>query len=235
MADTLVVSEVFGPTIQGEGPHTGEVVGFIRLGGCNLTCSWCDTAYTWDAKRFDLRAELSRRPVDELVDAVVDMDVIRVVISGGEPLLQDKAGYGLRALAFALWEKGIGVDVETNGTIPPTTALQAHVDLFAVSPKLGHAGMPLLQTLKFGALGAFALCDNAILKVVCQDAAEVEMAAELGGEAGFGKHRIWVMPLGATREELESRRVEIAQAAIEQRVNYSGRLHVDLWGTERGR
>jgi 7-carboxy-7-deazaguanine synthase len=59
----LVVSEVFGPTIQGEGPHAGQRAAFVRLGGCNLTCTWCDTAYTWDARRYDLRAELHRVPI----------------------------------------------------------------------------------------------------------------------------------------------------------------------------
>ena len=58
--DDLVVAEIFGPTWQGEGPSAGQVAAFVRLGLCNLTCAWCDTAYTWDRSRFDLRAELRR-------------------------------------------------------------------------------------------------------------------------------------------------------------------------------
>jgi hypothetical protein len=56
---TLPVSEVFGPTFQGEGALRGAGASFIRLGGCNLTCRDCDTPYTWDAARYDLRAELT--------------------------------------------------------------------------------------------------------------------------------------------------------------------------------
>jgi 7-carboxy-7-deazaguanine synthase len=55
----LLVSEVFGPTLQGEGPHTGQAAAYIRLGGCNLRCRWCGTAFTWDQNRHDLARELS--------------------------------------------------------------------------------------------------------------------------------------------------------------------------------
>lgn len=56
----LVVSEVFGPTFQGEGPSLGRRAGFVRLGRCNLDCSWCDTPNTWDWSRFDPAIELRR-------------------------------------------------------------------------------------------------------------------------------------------------------------------------------
>lgn len=62
---SLVVSEVFGPTHQGEGPHAGQLCAFVRLMGCNLSCSWCDTPYTWDASRYDLKAEGHRMTVED--------------------------------------------------------------------------------------------------------------------------------------------------------------------------
>jgi len=49
---TLRVAELFGPTVQGEGPAAGERAAFVRLSGCPLACAWCDTPYTWDAGRF---------------------------------------------------------------------------------------------------------------------------------------------------------------------------------------
>lgn len=235
MSTTVVVSEVFGPTIQGEGPHTGQRVAFIRLGGCNLTCRWCDTAYTWDARRFDLKEELTRQDIGSVIDQVVDMDVGRVVISGGEPLLQDRSGYGLRPMVFDLYQKGIRVDVETNGTVTPSTALAACVDLFVVSPKLTHAGMPEDVTVVGDTLRWFAAKTDTVLKVVCSTPSDVIRAAELAGRHGFPKRRTWVMPLGSTREELSGREQLIADEALVVGINFSPRLHIALWGSERGR
>ncbi len=58
-AGQLLISEVFGPTLQGEGPSAGQAAAFVRLGACNLSCAWCDTAYTWNRDKFDLSRELS--------------------------------------------------------------------------------------------------------------------------------------------------------------------------------
>src|SRR4051794_4076555 len=85
---SLVVSEVFGPTFQGEGRSLGRRCGFVRLGRCNLACTWCDTPYTWDWDRFDPAVELQRRTVTEIVSALEAMAIDMVVITGGEPLLQ---------------------------------------------------------------------------------------------------------------------------------------------------
>ena len=88
---TLVVSEVFGPTLQGEGPSAGQRAGFVRLGRCSLSCSWCDTPYSWDWKRYDPAVELRELPVGEVAASIRAMDVPMVVVTGGEPLLQQRA------------------------------------------------------------------------------------------------------------------------------------------------
>ena len=64
---TLPLSEVFGPTFQGEGPHAGRRCAFVRLGGCNLSCEWCDTPYTWDATRYDLALENPETPIPTII------------------------------------------------------------------------------------------------------------------------------------------------------------------------
>ena len=107
----LIVSEVFGPTWQGEGPSAGRVAGFVRLGRCNLACTWCDTPYTWDWSRFDPARELHERSVDSILSELDAMRVDMVVVTGGEPLLQQE----IYPLAERLLAAGYTVMIETSG------------------------------------------------------------------------------------------------------------------------
>jgi organic radical activating enzyme len=87
----LLVAETFGdknPTFQGEGPSCGTPAVFIRLSRCNLACSWCDTKYTWDWAHYDPRKESARLAVAALAEWALSMRPGLVVITGGEPLLQ---------------------------------------------------------------------------------------------------------------------------------------------------
>src|SRR5690625_5516627 len=61
------LNAVFGPTYQGEGPHTGTRCHFIRLGRCQLSCAWCDTPDTWDHTRYDVAAENPWTPVEDIL------------------------------------------------------------------------------------------------------------------------------------------------------------------------
>src|SRR5207249_1028716 len=106
------------------------------LGRCNLACTWCDTPYTWDWGRYDPAVELKRRTVTEIVTELDHMDIEMVVITGGEPLLQQRY---LPPLLDVVRQRGWRVEVETAGTLTPTDALVA-VDQFNVSPKLANSG-----------------------------------------------------------------------------------------------
>jgi hypothetical protein len=134
----LVVAEVFGPTFQGEGPSLGRRAGFVRLGRCNLDCSWCDTPFTWDWDRYDPAVELRRMPVTEVVARLEAMEPEIVVVTGGEPLLQQRR---LVPLAEACVERGWEVEVETNGTLAPGPGLTALVARWNVSPKLANSSV----------------------------------------------------------------------------------------------
>src|SRR3954465_12992897 len=137
VADTLVVSEVFGPTFQGEGPSLGRRAGFVRLGRCNLACHWCDTKYTWDWSTYDPAQELTPRTVDSVVAELDAMAVPMVVVTGGEPLLQQRA---LLPLLQACWSRRQRIEVETAGTVAPSPEAVALVDQWNVSPKLANSG-----------------------------------------------------------------------------------------------
>ena len=86
----LLVAETF-TSFQGEGPSTGQPATFIRLSRCNLSCQFCDTPYTWDWARFHPAAEARRQVVAELADWALAQPARLVVITGGEPLLQQAA------------------------------------------------------------------------------------------------------------------------------------------------
>ncbi|MES9168972.1 7-carboxy-7-deazaguanine synthase QueE, partial [Cutibacterium acnes] len=130
--ERLPVSEVFGPTIQGEGPHAGRTCHFIRLGGCNLSCSWCDTPYSTGQHGIPL-STVPRVMVDDVVAQIPHGAM--VVLTGGEPLMHARRA-GFRALLVRLKNHGCEVHVETNGTIVPHE-LAPLFDHITVSPKLG--------------------------------------------------------------------------------------------------
>ncbi|TMR97575.1 7-carboxy-7-deazaguanine synthase QueE [Nonomuraea basaltis] len=231
----MVVSEVFGPTVAGEGPSCGRRVAFIRLGGCSLACSWCDTPYTWDATRFDLRAELSRVPVADAVAQVEAMNVPLVVITGGEPLLQQTyPAFG--ELLRLLWD--FEVEIETNGTRAPTEAAERGVSRFNVGLKLANSGESEERRVAPAALARFRqLADvgGACFKTVCRDETDVAELAELVDRFELDPDSVWVMPEGTTADATTAHLMRIADPAIAAGFNITPRLHVLAWGDERGR
>lgn len=112
----MKVSEIFR-SIQGEGRSQGLISTFVRLSGCNLNCSWCDTPYARDGGK--------EVPVGDVFQAVEFSSCGRVCITGGEPLLQRDE---VLTLAVRLDEAGYSVEIETNGTID-FSILQEHASI----------------------------------------------------------------------------------------------------------
>ncbi|MGH3822135.1 MAG: 7-carboxy-7-deazaguanine synthase QueE [Pseudonocardiaceae bacterium] len=122
--------------VAGEGPSCGRQALFVRLSRCNLSCPRCDTPYTWDWQRFDVGAETRRLTAADILDWALGYPTELLVITGGEPLLQQDL---LVPLVTGLAAAGRRVEVETNGTIVPAPVLVDAVAGFNVSPKLaGH-------------------------------------------------------------------------------------------------
>jgi len=217
----LVVSEVFGPTFQGEGPSSGRLAMFLRLGRCNLDCSYCDTAYTWDWTRFDPDTELRRRSVDEVLVQLDGVNVPLLVITGGEPLLQQRH---LVPLVRAAHARGWRIEVETNGTIAPLPALGALVDQWNVSPKLAGSGVELVRRWQPDA--------RAIAKFVVRSASELDEAAAVA-EAGH-LSEVWIMPEATDAATLVDRLGALAPDVLARGWHLSSRLQILLWGDTRG-
>jgi 7-carboxy-7-deazaguanine synthase len=235
---TLPIVEAFLDTIQGEGPAAGRAASFIRFAGCNLSCSWCDSAYTWDAARYDLRAMTQHRTPAELV-AAINRGPGLVILTGGEPLLQQRQPGWVELLDRLNARPGGQIHIETNGTVEPTVETLAKARQIIVSPKLGNAGEhrghqsarlhPTYRRLASG--GA----EQIHLKVVCENTADVLAAKQLADEYGFPPEQVWVMPQGTTVAQLQQRWPDIAAAAANFGINACHRLHVLAWGDERGR
>lgn len=123
----IKVNEIF-KSIQGEGTMQGELMIFIRLTGCNLRCKWCDTKYAYD-KGIDMTTE-------KIIDKVEKLECKNVLITGGEPLIQD-----INSLVHALCGKNHHVFVETNGTIDIRKKDFSYLVEWIIDYKLPSSGM----------------------------------------------------------------------------------------------
>jgi 7-carboxy-7-deazaguanine synthase len=123
---TLPVMESFY-TLQGEGFHTGRPAWFIRTGGCDVGCTWCDVKESWD------EAAHPRRSIEQLMRQIARYPVEVVVITGGEPLMHD-----LQPLTEALQARGLRTHIETSGAHP----LSGRWDWICFSPKKFKAPLP---------------------------------------------------------------------------------------------
>jgi 7-carboxy-7-deazaguanine synthase len=228
----LIVSEVFGPTFQGEGPHTGVRTGFVRLGLCNLSCQWCDTAYTWDRDNYSLTEELTRTRVGDVVDQLAFMDVDTVCVSGGEPLIHHKQ---LQDLFIA--GNRYSWHAETNGTIAPPSYWRHHVTHTSVSPKI-NTHDPLARRIRPDVLMHWNMLAHdglACFKFVAADPGELELIERVCDQVGIEPRHVWVMPLGTDPATLAARHQELAPAIEDHGWNTTTRLHVLLYGQERRR
>lgn len=230
--DHLNVNEVFGPTIQGEGPNAGQLTTFLRLAGCNLSCSWCDTPYSWDWERYDRDAETHRMSIEDLAQELRSRSARRVVVSGGEPLLQ---AHGLYQLLMATQGDGLRFDLETNGTRPlgPTRWLW---DTIITSPKVGpSAGQWDPRTGTPPQLDPEILSDADAFKFVVKDGDDLRAVHHWTHAQHVEPHRVWLMPEGTDAETLQGRTRWLADRAVEFGFNFTTRLHVLAWGDERAR
>jgi len=225
------IAEIFC-SIQGEGRLAGTPSAFVRTSGCNLRCRWCDTEYTsWNP-------EGEEQSVEQIVAAAAAFPVRHVVITGGEPLI----AHGIEELCTALKELGRHITVETAATVFKPLAC----DLASLSPKLSNSTPRERETGRFAAahdklrlqlhvIQSFMDLYDYQLKFVIdvpQDLEEVE--ALLAQLDGVDRSKVLLMPQGRTAHEVHKRSLWIAQECLRRGFGYSPRLHLDLFGGQRG-
>ncbi len=230
----MLISEIFY-SVQGEGSLVGVPSVFVRTSGCNLRCGWCDTPYaSW-------KPEGTEMTVEGIVTAVNRQPTRFVVVTGGEPMIAKE----MAVLLARLREAGKHITIETAGTIAPDGVA---CDLASISPKLAHstpdearAGKAWVEKherlrLQPEILRAWCSTYEFQLKFVVAseaDVAEVQaVIASIG--AVIPPAQILLMPEGITQEALKARQAWLVEVCKRTGWRYSPRLHIDLFGNQRG-
>jgi organic radical activating enzyme len=170
---TLPLVEEFY-SIQGEGTHTGKPAYFIRIGGCDIGCSWCDTKFSWDPSVHPLV------PAEQIAERAASFPASAVVVTGGEPLMAD-----LNYLTGLLRQKGLETYLETSGVHPLTGSW----DWICFSPKRNAPPLPEF----YGHAQE--------LKVIIFEQEDIRWAEENAGKVRDGC-KLFLQPEWSRREEV---------------------------------
>lgn len=221
----MKINEVFR-SLQGEGSYAGQQAVFLRLSGCNLRCSECDTAYAFDEGEeidaLEVMARLKRCGTDYTK---------YVVVTGGEPLLQ---AHELGRITAALSYVHFGV--ETNGTIyevlPGTIQQRVH---YVVSPKVTSFGDPKGLELYKSEWSSAARCTNQVyFKFVVNSEKDVEMVCRFVDSEHIPHEVVWIMPKCSTREKHFNKWPSVFDWAVKYGFHASPRLHILAHDARRG-
>ncbi len=240
-------AEIFH-TIQGEGVSAGAPAVFVRLSLCNLHCIWCDTDHTWNFEGTPWKHEKDDLPgytkhrkddviieagVNEVAETVRSFGCRRVVLTGGEPLLQEEALVELMDLLREDGEEWF-FEIETNGTRMPDERFLAAINQLNVSPKLSNSGMGEALRVKGDVLAGLAGTGKAWFKFVVRGEADVGEVLLLVEKFGISREKVILMPEGRTVGELDKAAAWLAERCRDLGMRFSDRLHVRLWGDRRG-
>ena len=209
----MQISEIFY-SLQGEGISLGKPVVFVRLSGCHLRCVWCDTKYTWPLSSGE------KMTLAEIVKEIKKFPAKHIVITGGEPLLQQDE---LKKLLEKL--PGYYVEMETSGDIKPT--LGKLIDHYNCSPKLSSAKNQNFSLKKFPKSKTW-------YKFVIDNEAELKEVKKMMKDHNIDKDRVILMPQGIDTKELSERSKWLAEICKKENFRFSPRMHIYIWGNTLG-
>lgn len=215
-------------SIQGEGRSLGMSSVFLRLHFCNLRCSWCDTKYTWNKKSPEFWQESQDWSIERAVAEITHFPAKRLIVTGGEPLIQQRKVVNLLS-QIPDWE----VEIETAGTINPLLELQERVQ-FNVSPKLENSGNLKVARYKPQVLRVLNGLPLTSFKFVVQSPQDFAEIDEIVKDAELNPAKIIIMPEGSTHEEVRRHGLMVVEEVKARNWRLMPRLHVELWGAERG-
>jgi 7-cyano-7-deazaguanosine (preQ0) biosynthesis protein QueE len=222
------VCEIF-KSIQGEGRVIGTPSLFVRMYGCNLTCVWCDTKYSWEGQATAKEGiQYTKMASKEILVSLSEFgDINLVTITGGEPLLQP-----LEEFVRALVRKGHDVLIETNGTITPSKELRRLVSIWSVSPKTSNAGF----FVKYGRLEWLSDVMDYYLKfVVANPRKDIEEILAFLDERGIDDSKVILQPDGMREDYVDALR-SLMNYVIDEKIplRVLPQMHRLAWGHKRG-
>jgi 7-carboxy-7-deazaguanine synthase len=242
LSSLISVSEIFGPTIQGEGSLIGTQTVFVRTGGCDYRCSWCDTGYAVLPEHQDDWQKLSADAVMAEIETLTNQQPMWVTLSGGNPAMQN-----LEALIKSGQDKGYQFSMETQGSIvQPWFSL---LDQLTLSPKPPSSGMSFKQKGLDRCLEACSHQDEdhveVSLKFVVADENDLVWAKSIADQYPEIPH--YVQPCN-TQAKIENNDnpevndqqkqllwlIEAAQSLNWHTVRVLPQLHTWLWGNKSG-
>lgn len=235
-------------SIQGEGKSLGRPSVFVRLSLCNLYCIWCDTDYTWNwentkyphlndelsgYKKFKKEEQMVMLPDEEIISEIIQYDCDNIILTGGEPLVQQKE---LERFVQQLREarEGLHIEIETNGTLIPSPTLDQLLDQYNVSVKLSNSAVEEKERLKTDALQFFSRSVKANFKFVVNEELDLKEIQALQEQFEIDRKKIYLMPQGRTVDELTKKRTSLEEICKREDYHFTDRLHIHLYGNQRG-
>lgn len=237
--DTIRVSEIFGPTIQGEGALIGQPTVFVRTGGCDYRCSWCDSLHAVDSEYRDTWKAMPPEDILAEIEKLTGGKPIMVTLSGGNPATQP-----LDRLIEQGKAKGYSFAMETQGSV--VKPWFADLQMLVLSPKPPSSGMGTDWRVVANCVRT-AKAAPTVLKIVVFDEADYAFAREASER--FRELPIYLQPGNHTPPPPEDDSATVDQEGIDARMRwlvdkvvedkwYGARvlpqLHVMLWGNKRG-
>ena len=219
-------------SIQGEGANIGKPAVFLRLGLCNLKCEWCDTKYTWDWAVYNAQEQLVELSSEDIEHRILNFNCKYLVVTGGEPLIQQNQ---IIPLLESLKNKGFFIEIETNGTILPDQCMLGLVDHWSVSPKLQNSGNSKADREIDAVYKLFTTLDSSHFKYVLQSETEFGEMQRLVKQYNINPHKIILMPEARNKADLLVRSRWLVELCKSGGYTFSLRLHILLWGNERGK
>ena len=219
-------------SIQGEGANMGEISVFMRLSMCNLSCTWCDTPYTWDWRNHDFHNEVMEISIPQAEKLILEFKTSHLVITGGEPLLQQNE---LTNLSAALKQREFFIEIETNGTIVPSIEALESISQWNVSLKTNNSGNKVDKRQNSDALKVFRELNNCYFKFVVVNPEDIEEICRIVDQLHFNPRNVILMPEGLNSATINKRSEWVAEACIDYGFNFSTRLHILLWDNGRGK